>query len=176
MAVRIEYILIMVFALLIVAVFGFTPTSRAAVSGKAEKEVQFENFQLFNLKEHDSNQKIYATKAIKYNKYINFTNVHLTDDLGHTIFSDTARYEDDVLHMKKNVKVSRNDGIDFLTESLNYDLTKKLITTSEPFVLEVNRTIIRGDKLVFEVEDKIISAYNVDASIWFEENQSATLK
>ena len=171
MAVRIEYILIMVFALLIAAVFGFTPTSRAAISGKAEKEVQFENFQLFNLKENDSNQKIYASKATKYNKYIKFTNVNVTDDLGHTIFSDTARYEDDVLHMKKNVKVSRDDGIDFLTESLNYDLTKKLITTSEPFVLEVNRTIIRGDKLVFEVENKIISAYNVDASIWFEENK-----
>jgi len=171
MAVRIEYLLVLVFALLIAAVFGFTPTSRAAISGKADKEVQFENFQLFNLREDDASQKIQATKAVKYNKYITFNNVNVTDDLGHTIFSDTARYEEDLLLMKKNVKLLRDDGLAFSTESLNYDLKKKIITTLEPFLLEFNQTVIRGEKLVFKVDEKIISAYHVDASIWFEPNE-----
>jgi len=168
MAVRIEYLLVLVFAILLVAVFGFTPTSRAAISGKIEKEVQFENFELFNLREQDSSQKIHATNAVKYREYIKFDNVHVSDDLGHTVLSDRARYENDSLFMNQNVKVSRDDGLDFSTQSISYDLNKKIITTLTPFVLEVNQSIIRGDKLVFEVEKNIISASNVDASIWFD--------
>ena len=170
MAVRIEYILIVVFALLLVAVFGFTPTSRVAISGKSEKEVQFENFQLFNLREKESSQTIRATSAVKYNTYINFNNVNVRNDLGDMIVSDKARYEDDLLYMNSNVKVSRNNGMKFSTESLNYDLKKKMITTLKPFLLEVNQSTIRGEALVFEVEKNIISAHNINASIWFEHN------
>ena len=168
MAIRIEYLLVLVFAMLIAAVFGFTPTSREAISGKLDKEVQFENFELFNLKTSDSSQKIYASNAVKYENYIKFNNVNVSDDLGHKLLSDTARYEEDLLSMNSNVKVSRDDGIDFRTENLSYDLKKKIITTLAPFTLEVNQSVIRGERLVLEVKNRVISADNVDASIWFD--------
>ena len=167
MAVRIEYLLIMVFAILLASIFGFHPSSKEAISAKGQKEVEFDNFAVDNIKEDNSGRKIKASKAVKYKKYVDFRDVNVTDELGHTLLSDTAIYEGDTFYMNQNVKVSRADGIDFYSESLNYETKDKVVTTNEPFLLEFNKSIVRGRKLELEVDRDTISAYNVNASIVF---------
>jgi len=167
MAVRIEYLLMAIFAILIVSIFGFNPISKEAVSSKGEREVEFRNFSVYNIKEDDTGRQLHAVRAIKYKNYMDFEKVVLEDEQGHIIHSNKAIYEDDLLYMNEHVKVSRDDGVDFFTESLNYDLKEKRIATEEPFLLEFNQSVIRGKKLDFSVEGKIISGNEVDAHIWF---------
>ncbi len=167
MAVRIEYILTFIFLILVVAVFGFNPISKEGVSSKGEREVMFENSLFEDIKSDNTGRKIYSKKAVKYNNYVDFKEVNLTDELGHTLLSKKAIYARDSLFMSKSIKVSRDDGIDFFTESLNYNLKKKIISTEEPFLLEFNRTTIRGKRLNLYVDGKTITAYNIDAHIWF---------
>ena len=168
MAVRIEYLLMMVFAILLVAIFGFNPSSKEAVSAaKGQKEVEFNVFSVHNIKEDNSGKKIEASKAVKYKKYIDFSDVNVTDELGHSLFSNRAVYEGDTLYMNQNVKLSRADGINFYSESLNYETKNKVVTTDAPFLLEFNKSVIRGEQLELEVERDTISAYNVNASIVF---------
>ena len=167
MAVRIEYLLIMVFVILLASIFGFHPSSKEAISAKGQKEVEFDNFSVDNIKEDNSGRKIKASKVVKYKKYVDFYDVNVTDELGHTLLSDTAIYEGDTFYMNQNVKVSRADGIDFYSESLNYETKDKIVTTNEPFLLEFNKSVVRGRKLELEVNRDTISAYNVDASIVF---------
>ena len=167
MAIRIEYLLMAVFTLLIVSIFGFNPSSKEAVSSKGEREVEFSNFSLYSIKEDNTGRELHAVKAVKYKSYMDFDKVALNDEQGHIIHSNKAIHKDEVLYMNENVKVSRDDGIDFFTESLNYDLKKKEIVTDEPFFLEFNQSEIRGEKLDFFVDDKTISGTKVDAHIWF---------
>ena len=167
MAVRIEYLLIMVFVILLASIFGFNPSSKEAVTSKGQKEVEFDNFSVDNIKEDNSGRKIKALKTVKYQRYVDFYDVNVTDELGHKLLSDTAIYEGDTLYMNQNVKVSRADGIDFYSESLNYAIKDKIVTTNEPFLLEFNKSVVRGRKLELEVDRDTISAYNVNASIVF---------
>ena len=167
MAVRIEYILMAAFTILIVSIFGFNPTSKEAISSKGEKEVEFTNFSLYTIKEDNTGRELHAVRGVKYTKYMDFEKVALNDEKGHAIHANKALYRDDIIYMNENVKVSRDDGIDFYTERLNYDLKKREIVTDEPFLLEYNRSVIKGQKLDIGVESKIISGYHVNAHIWF---------
>ena len=167
MALRIEYILLLVFSILIISIFGFNPDSKEAVSSKGEREVEFSNFSVYNIKEDDTGREMHATEATKYKKYMKFNDVNLTDEQGHSIYSDKAIYKNDLLRMEENVHIARDDGIDFFTDSLDYNLKRKEIETDDTFLLEFNQSIIRGKKLKFYVNSKIISGYDIDASIWF---------
>ncbi len=167
MAVRIEYLLIMLFAILLGSIFGFHPVSKEAVTAKGQKEVEFEEFFANNIKQDNSGREISASKAVKYRQYIDFYNVKVADELGDRIFAQKAVYRDDILYMSQNVKLSRADGIDFYSRSLSYDTKDKVVRTSEPFLLEFNKSVIRGGRLELKFNQDTISAYNIDASIWF---------
>jgi LPS export ABC transporter protein LptC len=167
MDLRIEYILLAVFSVLIISIFGFNPDSKEAVSSKGEREVEFKNFFVYNIKEDDTGRQMHSTEATKYKNYMNFKDVNLTDEQGHSIYSDNAIYKNNLLHMNENVHVSRDDGLDFFTNSLDYNLKRKEIVTQDTFLLEFNKSIIRGKNLEFYVNNKSISGYDIDASIWF---------
>ena len=169
MAVRIEYLLLIVFAILLVGIFGFNPVSKEAVIANGQKEVEFELFYADSIKEDNSGKKIEASKAVKYKQYMDFYDVNVSNELGEVIFSKKAVYKDDIIYMSQNVKLSRADGLYFHSKSLNYATKDKIVTTSEPFLLEFNKSVIRGGGLELELEKDTISISNVDASIWFVE-------
>jgi len=169
MAVRIEYLLMLVFAILLASIVGFHPVSKEAVIANGQKEVEFDIFFVHNIKEDNSGRKIEALSAVKYKKYIDFYDVNVSDELGHKLFAKKAVYKDDTLYLNENVKLSRADGLDFYSKSLNYDTKDKLVTTNESFLLEFNKSVIRGGKLELELNKDSISISNVDASIYFVE-------
>jgi len=167
MAVRIEYILILAFVILVASMVGFTPESHEASSSKAEKEVAFENFSLTIVKEKEEAEKLKAMKAIKYRDYIDFKDVNFSNEMGDIVLSKDGRYKQDLLHMYNNVHLSRNDGMNFYTDALNYDLKTKEIETEKPFTLDYNLSQVNGKKLTVLFNSKVISAYQVNAHIWF---------
>jgi len=169
MAIRIEYLIMMVFAILLASLFGFHPVSKEAVTANGQKEVEFELFLAENIKEDNSGRRIKASKAVKYKQYINFQDVNVSDEFGHELFAQEAIYKDDTLYMNQNVKLSRADGIDFYSKSLNYATKDKIVTTNEPFLFKFNKSVIRGGQLKLELEKDTISLSNVDASILFVE-------
>ena len=69
--------------------------------------------------------------------------------------------------MNQKVKLSRADGIDFYSKSLDYATKDKIVTTNKPFLFKFNKSVIRGKKLELALEKDTISIYNVDASILF---------
>ncbi len=171
MAIRIEYLLMMVFAILLATFFGFNPHSKEAVTAKGQKEVEFEHFFANDIKEDNSGREISASKAVKYKQYIDFYNVKVSDELGHKLFAQKAIYKDDTLYMSQNVKLSRADGIKFYSKSLNYVIKDKVVITHEPFLLEFNKSIIKGSGFELKINQDTISAYNIDASIDFVKAQ-----
>lgn len=143
------------------------PTSKEAIHANGQKEVEFNTFTLYNIKQDNTGRILDAKRAIKYKEYMNFYDVNLTDELGHILLSDKAVYNNDTVYMSNNVKVSKDDAIRMFTESLNYTIPTQVITTQEPFLLEFNKSVVRGRKLELQLQKESISAYNVEASIWF---------
>jgi len=167
MAVRIEYSLLFVLVLLVLSIVGINPSSQEAKSSKGEKELEFENFSLYNIQEDESMQEVFAEKLVKYQNYLEMTEIHLKDEQGYELLSNEAVYEEEYIYMDSGVKILSDDGLKFTTSSLNYNVDTKDIKTVEPFLLEYNASIVQGENLALNMDNKIISADNIKAKIYF---------
>jgi len=167
MAVRIEYLLLTAIAFLLLSILGLNPSSYEAKSSKANKEIEFQNFSLSDIKTDNSGQKISASKTIKYRSYLELEDINMTGENRYTLLSKKAIYKDDIVYMHKGVKILREDNLSFSTENLTFNVKNKELQTKKPFILKFNKSRIEGDNLELFLDNKKILADNIDASIWF---------
>ncbi|MBU1667337.1 LPS export ABC transporter periplasmic protein LptC [bacterium] len=167
MVLRIEYLLVPTLIILVLSVLGIHPSSQSAVTTTADREILFENFSLFELKENFSEQKLFASKTIKYTNRLDMKDINLTDKNGHNILANEAIYQDDDIYMNENIRLFREDGLTFSTEILNYNLKRKELKTFTPFYLEYNGSTIKGSGLTYSLKGKELYANDIEASIIF---------
>ncbi len=167
MVLRIEYLLVVVLGLLLLSILGINPSSQEAKSSKGDKEIEFQNFSLYDIKKDEPLQTISASKMVKYQNYLAMENIDLKDENGYRLLSQKAIYEEEYIYMDKGVNILRDDGLKFSTKSLNYNVDTKDIRTVKPFVLEFNSSIIQGQNLVLNMNSKKITADNIEAKIVF---------
>lgn len=171
MVLRIEYLLILVTGILLLSILRINPVSQEAQSAKGEKEIAFENFSIHDIKKDKPVQEIFAKYMVKYQNYLEMNEVDLKDEKGYRLLSNQAIYEEEYVFMDKGVKILRDDGLTFSTIRLNYNIDTKDIKTVEPFMLEFNASIIQGDNLALNMNDKYVSADNIEAAIYFVDQE-----
>ncbi len=169
MAIRIEYLLLLMLLILLLSILGITPISQAGSSPKGDKEIAFYNFWLYDIKENDPSQEISALRMVKYQNYLEMDEIALKDEMGYRLLAKKAIYEDEDVYMDKGVKILRNDGLKFATKSLKYNIDTKDIKTIKPFILEFNSSIIQGENLFLNFNNKKVMADNIEAKIVFVE-------
>jgi len=168
MGLRIEYLLLLVLLILGATLLWIHPKSQVATSVKGDKEIAFQNFSFSDIKETEPSNRVSASKMVKYEKYIALDNIDLQDESGYRILSQKAIYENDFVQMEQGVTLLRNDGLKFLTNSLNYNIKTKDIKSAKPFILEFNASTIQGENLALNMNNKIITADNIEAKIVLE--------
>jgi len=168
MGLRIEYLLVVLLVILAATLLWINPKSKEAISVKGDKEIAFQNFSFYNIKETESAESLSSSKMVKYEKYVALDNIDLQDESGYRILSSKAIYENEIIQMDKGVTILRNDGLKFSTKSLNYNLKTKDIKTVKAFMLEFNTSIIQGENLALNMNNKIITADNIEAKIVLE--------
>jgi len=167
MGLRIEYLLLLVLLVLGASIVWINPKSQAAHSSKGDKEIAFQNFSLYEIKKDKPSTIVSASKMVKYENYLDMDEIDLQDESGYRILSQKAIYEQEFVYMDKGVNILRNDGLKFSTKSLNYNIETKEIKTVKPFILEFNASIIQGENLALNMNNKIITADNIEAKIVF---------
>ena len=168
MGLRIEYLLMVVVALLVLSIVNINPSSKEAVYSKSDKEIHFENFILLELQEGLGEQQISAVETTKYKDHLELKELNMTNVEGDNIVASKALYslDNEVVHMKENIRFTRLDGFTFKTKELNYDMKNEKIHTLTPFVLELNESIIEGTNLIYSMARKEIRADKIKARIF----------
>lgn len=149
------------------SILGINPSSQEAKSSNAQRELEFENFSLYNIQTDKATQEIFAVNMTKYKNYIEMRDVDLKDEKGYELFSNDAIYDEDMIYMDNGVNVLSQDGFTFITPSLNYHIEDKHIKTDKPFTLEYNQSIVYGQNLALDMNSKYISADKIEAKIHF---------
>jgi LPS export ABC transporter protein LptC len=167
MAVRIEYLLLTLLVILLVSVVGINPSSHEAKSSNGQKELEFENFALYNIKTDEATQEMFAVKMTKYKNHLEMNDVDLRDEKGYELLSHQAVYESSNIYMDSGVKILSQDGFEFKTPTLTYNVETKDIQTDASFVMEYNQSTIKGQNLALSMNNKHISADKIEAKIYF---------
>ena len=167
MGVRIEYFLLLSLVLLLVSIMGINPISQEAFSPTDDKELRFENFVLSQIREDKVGEKISAIEATKYKEHLDIKNLNFNDSLGATITAKRGVYKDNMIYMTEDVYYRNEEGLRFLTESLNYDFRHKNVKTMSPFALDYNKSKFFGKQLELNSLNQEISADKIKARIYF---------
>lgn len=167
MAIRIEYLLVLLIFVLLVSIIGITPSSHEAKSSNAQRELEFENFSLHNIQKDKATQEIFAVNMTKYKNHIEMRDIDLKDEKGYQLFSKDAIYDEKMIYLNSGVRVISQDGYVFMTSSVNYHINTKDLESNEPFLLEYNQSVIRGESLALSMKNKAISANKIEAKIYF---------
>lgn len=141
MALRIEYLLFLVVLILLLSVIGIHPSSELAKVATQKKELEFQNFSLYEIEKEKS---------------------------AYEISSKEAFYELNILYMNQGVNILRDDGLSFTSNQLKYNTKTKDITAVKSFVLEFTGTRIQGDNLALNMKNRKITADNIKAKILLE--------
>jgi LPS export ABC transporter protein LptC len=167
MVIRIEYILLIVLAILAFSIIGINPASQSAIKSKGDREILFQNFSLSEFKEENLGKKILAQEAIKYTTHFDLKDINLKDELGHTLLAKNVRYQNNSVYMDQNVTLKSKEGLTFSTENIYYKLKDKLVKSTASFTLDFNGSQIKGENLEYSMMSQDISADNIRASIVF---------
>jgi len=167
MVIRIEYILLIVLAVLVLSIIGINPASQSAIRSTGDKEILFQNFSLSEFKEDTLGKRILAKEAIKYQTHLDLKNINLNDENGHILLADVVRYKDNSVYMDYNITLTSQEGLIFSTEKIYYKLKDKVVKSTTPFTLDFNGSKIEGTNLEYSMKSKDVSADNIHASILF---------
>ena len=167
MVLRIEYVLLVVLAILIFSIIGINPSSQSAIKSKGDREILFENFALFEVKEDEVGKKIFSSKTTKYTTHLDLKDINLSDESEHNIVASEAIYKDNVVYMENNITLTSKEGLKFFTDNISYKLKDKIVKTTTAFTLDFNGSRIEGENLEYSMKSRDISADNIHAKILF---------
>lgn len=168
MAIRIEFILLLVLFMVIGVIFLSKTEDIKAIKSTSTSELLFENFSLVELGEQGVTHQLISSKALKDRKFFILSDINITYDNAQHLSAKEARYEKDTIHLKDDVILSRDDGISFASNHLEYHVNEEKLHIDSEFSLEINGSIIKGKNLYYHLEDKNISADGVSAKIILE--------
>jgi len=85
MALRIEYLLVFMLVILLLSIMGINPISQVAKSSKGDKEIEFQNFSLYDIQKDEPSQVMSALKMVKYENYLDMDEIDLKDENGYRL-------------------------------------------------------------------------------------------
>lgn len=85
-------------------------------------------------------------------------------DLFESISANNALYKEDIITLDGNVHYVREDGLEFRSAEGQYDTPRSLVSTRGSFVITQNSNRVNGTQLLFNTQQKTVSANAVSGS------------
>ena len=80
--------------------------------------------------------------------------------------ADQGRYIDDKIYLDQNITVLQKEGYIYKGDHAVYDKRREFLHVTSPFVAYINRNVVRGTNLQYDLKGKVATAENVDAVIY----------
>ncbi len=135
-------------------------------------EVELYGVKNYELLKSGVSSVLFAKKVLRYEKYDKMFDIlalHKGDlNLIDSIKADTGLYTKDILYLDDNVKYTRSDDLALNTNSIKYDIKKKMLSSRLPFDLIKKNVTTHGNSFVYDMQKGIINAKKIKTVIKVE--------
>ncbi len=171
MDLSIKHFIAILFIVTIVAIFSLKPHRIAVVSKKGIPQVQFIDFESFEITPKGVDAWLEGALGEKFGEKLHVTRLKMKRLAPAGIEFAMAREAlmDDhrSIDLFDDVRLSRSDGWRFETSKLRYDMRKKLYSTQgAPFVAHYGQSVVKGKNLVYRANSGKITAEKIRAHIY----------
>ncbi|MFA7027450.1 MAG: hypothetical protein WC163_05655 [Sulfurovum sp.] len=166
MGVRLEYIITALIALVVTSFFliKVEPVSREK-SGNT-RELAFGDTRLIEV----DTQRILGLAHSRYGEYAEkelklYEIVYHTDRINF-LRAEQAVYRGDYLKLEGNVTLNQKEGFDYMAQRASYNKKSQVLTIDSSFEAHLNKNIITGTDLVYDMKEKSATAQRVKAVLY----------
>lgn len=142
----------------------FTPDYTALDKNKEIPQIELAHFTLYEISRKGIDHILEGDEGKKFETRYVITSAKFSDNtktLFHSIRSDHADYQNDILTLSGNVRYERQDGLAFRSQEGTYQTKDSLIQTKGAFVITQNANRIDGTTLNYNTKKDTVSADRV---------------
>lgn len=166
MGIKLEYILIIIFAGIIFVTMTMKLTGSGTPHENATKELEFYNTTFIEVDTQKMQGKLYTPYGIRQAGLLTLNKINYYTPKIDSLLADKGLYKDDILHLDGHVSLKETTGNLYKTEHAMYDQKKQILTITSPFVAYMDRNIFHGQTLVYNAITKEANATIVDAVVY----------
>ena len=166
MVLRIEYILLISLGVLSFFIFIEKPHSIKLIESNCSKEALFREFSLVDINQNGIKNELIASEGIKYRDYFEAKYINITHEKIYHVIAQKAIYIKNLVSLENNITLKKDNKMEFQTNSLKYNMKKKIAYTEDGFMMNTNGTTIRGTNLKYDLSIGKISADKIHASMY----------
>lgn len=150
---------------LLMGMYGyFTPDYTMLDKNKEIPQIELSNFTLYEISQKGIDRILEGDEGKKFETRYVITSAKFSDNtktLFHSIRSDHANYQNDLLKVDGNVHYVRQDGLEFRSKEGTYDANRSLIQTQGSFVITQQANRVTGTTLKYNTKQDTVSADRV---------------
>ena len=133
------------------------------------KELEFTNTTFTEVDTKQLQGRAYGTYGIRDNGVLSLDNlVYFTENIQYLV-ADKGRFVGDVLNLKGNIELEEEQGYNYKTQQASYNQKTEILNVTAPFIATRDKSIIKGDTLVYNTRKKEVYGTAIDAVVYTAE-------
>jgi len=169
MGLRLETVLILVFAVIITGSMTLEIDSSVKKSETFTKDLEFTNTTFTEVDTKKLQGRAYGTYGVGENGVLSLDNlVYFTENIKYLI-ADKGKYIGDVMHLDGNIVLEEKQGYNYKTQEASYNPKTEVLNVTAPFIAVGDKNIFQGDTLVYHIRKKEAYATAIEAVFYTAE-------
>ncbi len=137
--------------------------------GKNQADIVLFNVKTFDILKSGVNSILISSKIKRFKGYDKLYNINAlhrgVQNLIDSVVSDKGLLAKNILYLDDNVKYARSDGLSLNSDSIKYDLKKKILSSNREFEFIKKNSKTVGSSFIYQMQKGIINAKNIKTVI-----------
>jgi lipopolysaccharide assembly outer membrane protein LptD (OstA) len=169
MGLKLEILLVVLILVTSVVTMSTKLTEQNIKAQVVTKELEFTNTTFTEVTIHKREGVGFGTHGVREAGVLTVDNLRYHNDNVKRLLANKGRYIGKKIYLDGNVTVHHKPGYDYYAEHAIYNKKNEILYVTSPFVAYINKNIIHGDSLEYDMKKKEAYATMIDAVIFTTE-------
>jgi hypothetical protein len=169
MGLKLEILLVVLILITSVVTMSTKLTEQNIRAQVVTKELEFTNTTFTEVTTQKREGVGFGTHGVREAGVLTIDNLRYHNDNIKLLLANQGRYIGKKVYLDGNVTVHHKPGYDYYAEHAMYDQKREILYVTSPFVAYINKNIIHGDTLEYDMRKKEAYATMIDAVIFTTE-------
>jgi len=168
MAVKIEWILTLVIVVILAFAYDFKVKNKSIhQQSTVSKNLEFYDISFTKVDTYDVLSVVDTTYGVLYGSVLNAYHIIYKDEHIDKLSAQKGIFVDNYLYLEGNISVYQKDNFSCFTQNAIYDKKLSILSVPKEFIVKLNGSTIKGKKLLYDIQTKLLKASHIEASLEF---------
>jgi len=166
MGLKLEIFLIMMILIILSLGYAVKITNNTSFEKLSTKELEFTQTTFREVDTNNTHSIASSSYGIRDAGVLTLHDLQYHTDKLELLFAKRGIYKGNKIYLDDNVSVNQKEGFSYYTEHAIYDKKRQIVDIPSAFTAVMNKNIIRGSSLLYDVRNKEALGKDIDAVVY----------